>query len=244
MTRELKWRTKITGRSRRNRLPQTATRAGASSALAVAALLVVIQPAVGQPRSRAERFGPPAQVTLTLFAAAFSPLGNITRDPDSFGTSISSSGAFGGSASYWLGNGHFGLGLLGAYAPADLELLPTVGFQGTVPSDLGSAGYFAGTVTFMYRLLPSGAASAMQPYIGLGGGLRHLAVEAIAEPEVEDVTDPVFTVVGGSTMWLSRRLAVHIEVRDFLSVFDSPTTGVGRLQNDVLISVGLAARLK
>ncbi|MFQ5678482.1 MAG: hypothetical protein ACE5HP_03395 [Gemmatimonadota bacterium] len=210
--------------------------------LAAAALLAAGSPAAAQERA-ADRFGPPARTTLTLFGAVLTPLNNITADASSFGTAVSSSGAVGGDATFWFGTGHLGLGFQGAYAPADLEVKPTE-FQGAVPSDLGGADYVAATATLMYRLLPAGAAAAVEPYFGLGGGVRRLSVQAIASPEVEDVTDPVGSVAAGAKVWFSRRFAIHFEVRDIVSSFEAPTTGASRLQNDVLISVGLGTRLR
>lgn len=189
------------------------------------------------------RDDPPSRASLTAFAGFLAPLADLTADPNSFGTAVTSAPAFGADAAFWLGGSRFGIGVQGMYAPADLLLRPT-DFQGAVPTDLGKADYLAATLSLLYRLRLSGAAAGVEPYFGLGGGIRHLSVEAIAEPEVEDVTDPVGTLAAGTLVWVSRSLAIRFEVRDFASSFRSPTTGGSRLQNDVIVTVGLGTRIR
>lgn len=184
-----------------------------------------------------------SRANLGLFVGALSPLNDLTSDPASFGTSIAVSPVFGTDASFWLGAGRLGLGLQGFFGPGELQVEPTE-FQGAIPDDLGDADAFVGTATLLYRVQLPGAQGRIEPYFGLGAGLRHLAVDPIAEPEVEDSTDPLGTIAAGAHVWFARRLAIRFELRDHLLSFESPTTGDSRLQNDVSVTVGVATRIR
>lgn len=185
----------------------------------------------------------PSRADLGIFTGVLAPLNDLTSDPASFGTSVTVSPLLGANASFWFGGGRVGLGLQGLFGPGELKVEPTE-FQGAIPDDLGNATYLAGTATLLYRLRLSGARGRVEPYFGIGAGVRHLSVETIAEPEVEDVTDPLGTLAAGSHVWFSRRLAIRFEVRDHLSAFESPTTGDSRLQNDMTVTVGLGTRIR
>lgn len=214
----------------------------------LAALLVLGIPS----GARAQESGSPleeerglaaSRANLGLFVGALSPLNDLTTDPASFGTSIAVSPVLGADASFWLGAGRLGIGLQTLFGPGELQVEATE-FQGAIPDDLGDADAYAGTVTLLYRLLLSGAQGRIEPYFGLGAGVRHLAVDAIAEPEVEDSTDPLGTIAAGAHVWFARRLAIRFELRDHLLSFESPTTGDSRLQNDIAVTVGVATRIR
>lgn len=197
-----------------------------------------------------ERAGPeagrelsPSRGNLGAFTGVLAPLNDLTSDPSSFGTSQSVSPVLGVDAAFWPGRGSFGLGLQGLFAPGDLQVEAT-DFPGAIPDDLGDARYLAATATLLYRLRLSGARGRVEPYFGVGGGVRRLTVDPIAEPEVEDSTDPLGTLVAGTWVWFSHRLAIRFEVRDHLLDFESPTTGESRIQNDVSVTVGLGTRIR
>lgn len=186
---------------------------------------------------------PPARAAVGIFAGSLSPLNDLTEDPASFGTFVSVAPALGAELTLWPRGGRIGVELQGVFAPGELKLRATE-FQGAVPDDLGNSYYWAGSATVLYRLRPAGVRGRVEPYFGIGAGLRHLAVEAIASPEVEDATDPLATVAAGTDVWFSRGLAIRFEVRDHLLSFESPTAGDSKLQNDVLVTVGATVRLR
>lgn len=221
------------------------------TATAKAALVGAVFLAAAPPGALAGQAGPPAEVApetmdrtgerlyVTAFAGLLAPLNDLTGDPASFGTTLTSSAALGLEGVLWLGS-RWGVGLQGLYAPAELALKPSTDFQGVVPEDLGGADYLAGAATVLHRFPFAEPDSPIEPYFGAGVGLRRLSVDPIARPEVEDRTSAVGTLTGGAFVRLSRRLAVRLEVRDWVSSFESPTTAETRLQNDLAITVGLS----
>ncbi|HKK27127.1 MAG TPA: hypothetical protein VKB18_03525 [Gemmatimonadota bacterium] len=190
-------------------------------------------PGLAPDTSLARRGGP----EIFAIGGALAPLAQLSSDPGSFATEVSSSAAFGGTVGWWLPGG-LGAGVQVLYAPATLNILPT-SFQGPIPTDLGDAGYLAATAEVRYRLVSSGPAGVLAPYMALGGGIRRLNFDPIAQLDVQDTTDPVGTAAIGVESKLMGPLAVRLEVRDYLSSFDSSAPGDSHLQNDVLVTVGL-----
>ena len=203
-------------------------------ACAAALLLILPVPAAGQPAPSG--VGPEVSVTAGVLA----PLAELTRNPGSFSTEVSSAVGVSASLGYWLGSG-LGVAANGVWAPAELNVQQSA-FTGPIPNDLGEADFLAGTLTLMYRIRSGGAASIVEPFFGLGAGVRHLSVDPIAAPEVENATDPAATVVAGAVTRLGSGLALRLEVRDLVSRYASPLDGESRVQNDVVVGVGLSFR--
>lgn len=174
-----------------------------------------------------------------LSGGVLAPLSMLSTSDISFSTEVSSSAAVSGGMTYWLGA--LGVAARGAWAPAQLGLRPT-GIGGAVPDDLGEAEYLAGSVDVVYRLRLSGPASAVEPYVALGGGVRRLELDALARPEVRSSTDAMGTIAGGARVALWPPAALRFEVRDHVSRFDATETGDSKLQNDILVTVGLSVR--
>jgi len=177
-----------------------------------------------------------------LFASvgALQPLSNLTENAGSFSTVITPNVTFGVEATLWMSD-NFGIGLLGSYSPADLDILAGQ-FQGTVPSDLGSIDYFAGLLNLTYRIRSSGSASTLEPYFTIGGGVRHVRLDQIAAPEAETSTDPAATIAVGIRVLVADGVWVRGELRDVASLYESPATGESIFQNDIAISFGLGIR--
>lgn len=227
----------------------TVTRRGSrltAAATTVVALVLLLAPgrAVAQEASAggpglapdtalARRGGP----EIFAIGGALAPLAQLSSDPGSFATQVSSSAAVGGTVGWWLPGG-LGAGVQVVYAPATLNILPT-SFQGPIPTDLGDAGYLAATAEVRYRLVSDGPAGVLAPYVALGGGIRHVNFDPIAQLDVQDATDPVGTAALGVESKLMGPVALRLEVRDYLSSFDSSASGESHLQNDVLVTVGL-----
>ena len=219
----------------------------AAGAMAVAlAAVASVPPAHAQeePDPFGRQAPPPEAATLEVsaFGGVLTPLSDLTDDPASFGTVLTAAPSIGAEAVLWFGEG-FGAALQGVWAPADLEIRPT-DFPGAVPTELGGADWIAGTVRLLYRLELSGAARVIEPFAGVGVGLRHLDVDPQASPEVEDATDPVAAVGAGALVRVTPLWGVRLEVRDYVSSFESPATGDARIQNDLAVSIGAVLRLR
>jgi len=170
------------------------------------------------------------------------PVSNLTEDSNAFDTSMKVALAYTLDATYWTSK-KFGLGVVGLYSPGELQMLPS-GFQGAVPNDLGDADYIAGVVNAIYRFRGTGSGSGAEPYIAAGAGIRRLSVDAIARPQVESSTDPVGTLAGGIRIEdVGFGLLMKVEIRDFITSYESPTTGASKFQHDFAIRLGFGTRI-
>jgi len=214
-----------------------------AAALSIAPLLPA--PASGQQgggdAAELRREGRPDDGGLEVvgFAGFFTPLATLSDDPGSFATEMSSAGAFGGGAGWWFGP----IGVIGEflYVPGDLTVRPSE-FGGPIPNDLGDADYLAGTVNVAYRLRLPGPASVVEPYFALGGGLRDLSFDPIAQRDVSDATDPVGSVAAGTSTRIFEGGLLRFQIRDLISTFEAPGEGSSTIQNDIVVSIGFAYR--
>ncbi len=196
-----------------------------------------------QERIPLEREGPASVLDLTAFVGWKAPVGNLTENKDTFGTSVTPGVALGLDGAYWFGSG-FGIGLQGFWGPSRLNVFETN--PETTPPEantMGDVNYFALAASALYRLNVGGPAATVQPFFALGGGMRYLHVQADAGPEVESAWDPALSVAMGVYVPLARTMAIRAEFRDYISSFKSPTSGDSRLQNDLLISIGFTYRI-
>jgi hypothetical protein len=204
----------------------------------LAAVLLVAPTGVAaqSPASGAAAAGPEVSVS----GAALTPLALLTETPGTFGTEISTGLGVTGTAGYWLGGG-FGVVAQGGWIPAELDLQQAE-FTGPIPDQLGDADYLVGTLNLVYRLTLPGPAAAVEPFFGIGGGVRDLDVDPQASPDVEDATDLAGTITAGAyaRLWAGGHL--RLAVRDVVTSYRSPLSGESRLQNDILVSVGLSFR--
>lgn len=181
----------------------------------------------------------PTGPEVAVSGGVLAPLSLLSSSDVSFSTEVSTSAAVSGGVAWWLGA--LGVEARGLWAPARLGLRPT-GIGGAVPDDLGDAEYLAGTIDLVYRLRLAGPAGMVEPFVAAGAGVRRLELDPIARPEVRSATDPVGTLAAGARVDLWRPVAIRFEVRDHVSRFDATETGSSKLQNDVLVTVGLSVR--
>lgn len=187
----------------------------------------------------AQAAGPPSGPELSFSASVLTPLAELTSDV-AFATEVSTAVGASGTVTWWFGR-ELGLVAQGLWAPAELHVRPSE-FTGPIPTDLGDAEYLAGTAALAYRIPTSGALAGVEPFFGLGGGARHLSLDPVASPDAEDATDPAGTALAGVTTQVSPTLSLRLEIRDLVSSYESPLDGETRLQNDVLVSVGVSLR--
>ena len=177
---------------------------------------------------------------VSLSGLVLTPLTPLTESDVSFDTEVSSAAGVTGGVTWWLGR-HLGVSARAAWAPAQLNLRGAP-LGAAVPDDLGDADYLAGTLEATWRFLPAGAASMLQPFVSVGGGVRHLELEPVAEPEARSATDPAATAAAGTRVRLWENVALRLELRDLVSPYDAGETGETRMQHDVAVSVGLILR--
>ena len=180
--------------------------------------------------------------TIEFFAVTgvLQPLANFTTNPTSFGTQISPSLTYGGELTFWSSD-LLGIGIMGAYAPADMSAFTTQ-LSSPAPTDLGSTDYMAGLLNLTFRINSSGSASALEPYFTIGGGVRRILVDGTFDPEVTSSTDPAATAALGIRVPAIAGLWFRGELRNIASRYKSPATGEMSLQNDILITVGIGLR--
>lgn len=182
----------------------------------------------------------PERLEVMAVGGAVAPLAQLTSDPETFATEVSTSLAYGGAVGYWV-TPALGAGAHVLRAPAELNVEPTE-FVGAVPNDLGSADYLTAVAGLTYRLRLSGPAAIIQPYASLGGGLRRLEFDPIAERDVEDATDPVASAAAGVYIQFYGGSWLRLELRDYLSRFDSGVGAEARTQHEIAVTVGLGVR--
>lgn len=197
--------------------------------------MLLLVSASSAPAQEPRTTGPEVAVSGGVLA----PLSLLSSSDVSFSTEVSTSAAVSGGVAWWLGA--FGVEARGVWAPARLGLRPT-GIGGAIPDNLGDAEYLAGTIDLVYRLRLAGPAGMVEPYVAAGAGVRRLELDPIARPEVRSTTDPVGTLAAGARVDLWRPVAIRFEVRDHVSRFDATETGSSKLQNDVLVTLGLTVR--
>ncbi|MFW6192329.1 MAG: hypothetical protein ACOC83_02490 [Gemmatimonadota bacterium] len=213
----------------------TRRHAGPAAVLALILTVALAGGAVAQSQAPPAQTGPEFAVSASVLA----PLAELTSSV-AFTTEVSSAVGASGTLTHWFGE-RLGLTVQGVWAPGELNVRPSE-FTGPIPPGLGDADYLAGTAALTYRVPTSGALAAVEPFFGLGAGARHLSLDPVAAPDAEDATDPVGTVLAGVTTRVWPSVAVRLEIRDLVSVYESPLDGEERLQNDALVSVGVSLR--
>lgn len=208
-----------------------------SRIVGLVATLALAFSSVGDAAAQPE--GPPSGPEISLSASVLAPLAGLTSST-AFTTEVSTAVGASGTVAWWFAP-NLGLTAQGVWAPAELNVRPSE-FTGPIPTGLGDADYLAGTAAVTYRISTSGALGSVEPFFGVGGGVRRLSLDPVASPDAEDSTDPVGTALAGVTTRVWPSLAVRMEIRDLVSRYESPLDGETRLQNDVLVSVGVSLR--
>ena len=181
-----------------------------------------------------------SDVEFFAFVGVLEPLTNLTANPTSFGTMITPSVVMGGEVTLWSSD-MLGIGIMGAYAPADMSAFETQ-VNSPTPNDMGSVNYMAGLLNLTFRMRSLGSAGALEPYFTLGGGVRRILVDGTFNPEVVSSTNPAATAALGVRVQAISGLWLRGELRDIASLYESPTTGGTNFQNDIVITIGFGVR--
>ncbi len=191
-------------------------------------------PGSGEPSGDSEMTG----VDFFALVGVLQPLGNLTDNPNTYGTTIPPDVLAGGELTIWLSKA-FGVGFMGLYAPASLGRTGVRFGQGS--ANLGDLSYMAGAVNLTVRIMSAGSAGALEPYLSIGGGVRRLGFSGPSVPKIDSM-DPLGTIAGGVRIALSSKLWLRGEVRDIISLYDLNGTADSRLQNDIGITIGFGIR--
>ncbi len=199
---------------------------------------------------------PSSSLELTGYVGALTPLADLASAGDSISLEFSTKMAFSAGLDLWFPSG-LGVGVLGGYSRPDMTVqlvLPPLG-EGlptrTRELNLGAADYWYAVGTLMYRPNLGGPAALVRPYFVAGGGVLHTAegagtVEVDEGPiaiSVESATKPVGVVGVGGHVLLGKSWFLRLEIRDYISSFDSEPFSDGKLQNDLISSFGVGLAL-
>lgn len=232
-------------------------------AAALAALLLVIGPrlaAAQQSPLAGENVYPPGEpsgsLEITGYVGALTPLSDLGSVGDSLSLEFSTKLAFSAGLDLWFPSG-LGVGVLGGYSRPDMTIqlvLPPLG-EGlptrTRELNLGSADYWYAVGTLMYRPNFGGPAALVRPYFLAGGGVLHTGDgsgtvtvdEGPITISVESATKPVGVVGVGGHVLLGKSWFLRLEIRDYISSFDSEPFSDGKFQNDLISSFGVGLAL-
>jgi hypothetical protein len=246
-----------------DRLLDRTGRKFSARAATLAAFLIVTGPQVAaaqQSPLTGETVYPPGEpsssLELTGYVGALTPLADLASSGDSISLEFSTKLAFSAGLDLWFPSG-LGLGVLGGYSRPDMtvqlalpplaEGLPTR----TEELDLGAADYWYAVGTLMYRPNLGGPAALVRPYFLAGGGVLHTGegsgtVNVDEGPiviSVESATKPVGVLGFGGHVLLGNSWFLRLEIRDYISSFDSEPFSNGKLQNDLVSSFGVGLAL-
>lgn len=173
------------------------------------------------------------------FVGVLQPLANLTENPATYGTTIPPDLLMGGEVMWWA-SPVIGIGVMGLYSPATLDPVG-LGSFGQRFDRLGELEYMSGMAQLTFRLRSSGSTSLIEPYASLGAGLRRVRFVGQAVPEIS-ATDPAASLGLGLRVALLPSVWLRVEARDMASFYVSQATDESRLQNDVVITLGLGYR--
>ncbi len=174
---------------------------------------------------------------LTGYLGAFTPLAKLADSGDSLRAEFSTKIAYGLELDYWFGN--FGVGLNGNYARPNLtlQIVEEVGFPISV--DLGATDVWMATLNLMWRPQLKGSASMVRPYFAVGPGVVSVMYPADREFDVEDETRFAVALAAGAQIEINSGWFARLDLRDYISQFNTEPFAESKTQHDLITSVGL-----
>lgn len=158
-------------------------------------------------------------------------------------TDLSTTVAFLAELDYYFPNG-LGIGVSATYAKPDVtaQVVDTTAVPPAFVT-LGDANYWAISGNLMYRPHLTGPRAIVVPYGAIGAGVRSLSFSQSGTLALSNSTDFMGTAALGAIVDLATWLGLRGELRYNLSSYKSALTGNSKLQNDIVLSVGLTAKL-
>ena len=174
---------------------------------------------------------------LTGYLGAFTPLAKLADSGDSLRAEFSTKIAYGLELDYWFGN--FGVGLNGNYARPNLtlQIVEEVGFP--ISLDLGATDVWMATLNLMWRPQLKGSASIVRPYFAVGPGVVSVKYPADREFDVEDETRFAVALAAGAQIEINSGWFARLDLRDYISQFNTEPFAESKTQHDLITSVGL-----
>lgn len=207
------------------------------SCAAAALLLAVSVPGSAMAQS-ADDGGSPSGFEVTGYAGVYTPLSKLADSGDSLRAEFSTKVAFGLGLDYWFGS--FGIGFIGNYTNPNLTLQiieDDVGFPTSV--DLGSTDLWMAAANLMWRPVLKGSASVVRPYFGAGPAVVKVMYPTDDDFEIQDETRFAISLLGGAQVELSKGWFVRLDVRDYISKFDTEPFAESKTQHDLMTTIGV-----
>jgi opacity protein-like surface antigen len=174
---------------------------------------------------------------LTGYLGAYTPLAKLADSGDSLRAEFSTKIAYGLELDYWFGS--FGVGLNGNYARPNLtlQIVEEVGFP--ISLDLGATDVWMATLNLMWRPQLKGSASMVRPYFAVGPGVVSVMYPADREFDVEDETRFAVALAAGAQIEINSAWFARVDLRDYISQFNTEPFTESKTQHDLITSVGL-----
>jgi outer membrane beta-barrel protein len=171
---------------------------------------------------------------------ALTPLARLADSGDTITAELSTRVAFGAELDYWFGS--FGIGVVGGYSNPELTIQirqeDDIGFPLGV--QLGAADYWTFTGNLMWRPQLSGSSTVVRPYFGVGAGVVSITYPQSDDfPDIESETRFAGTILGGAQVALSKGWFLRLDVRDYISQFNTEPFRESKMQHDLMTSFGI-----
>lgn len=218
------------------RTRRSARRCAAGGLAVVCALLTLPSSGTAQEAEAESASG----FEITGSIGALTPLAKLADSGDTIRAEFSTKVAFAAELDYWFGA--FGIGVVGGYSTPELTLQiapdDDIGFPESI--DLGSADYFTITGNLMWRPVLSGSATVVRPYLGVGAGLVSITYPQSDEfTGIADESRFAGSLFGGAHVSLSSGWFVRLDVRDYISSFDTEPFEQSKMQHDLVTTFAL-----
>lgn len=208
----------------------------AGAGLLTVALLVAPQGALAQEAEDERSSG----FEVLGLIGVMTPLAKLADSGDTIRAEFSTKVAFGAEVDYWFGN--FGVGVVGGYSSPELtiQLVPADSIGFTQAIQLGSTDYWMLTGNLMWRPMLSGSATIVRPYLGVGAGMVSVTYAQSEDfPEIASETRFTGTLLAGAHVALSKGWFVRLDVRDYISQFNTEPFEESKMQHDLVTSFGV-----
>jgi opacity protein-like surface antigen len=174
---------------------------------------------------------------LTGYLGAYLPLAKLANSGDTLRAEFSTRVAFGLGLEYWFGS--FGIAVNGNYSGPNLTLQiveDDVGFPTSV--DLGKSDLWMAAANVLWRPQLQGSSSVVRPYLGAGPGVVKVMYPQ-DEFGIQDETRFAISLVAGAQVELSKGWFVRLDLRDYISKFDTEPFAESKTQHDFITSIGV-----